>query len=58
MKRDAAADSFPVRKGMSDEEADAYLNSQPLLLRYVFAFTRHALRWAVNSGWSKPPAAN
>ena len=42
--------------GMSDEEADAYLSSQPLLLRYVYAFTRHALRWAIHSGWSNVEA--
>lgn len=42
--------------GMSDEEADAFLISRPLLLRYVYAFTRHALRWVIKSGWSNVEA--
>ena len=43
--------------GMSDDVSEQYLDSKPLLLRYVSLFTRHALRWAIQSGWSNVEAS-
>lgn len=59
IRANAAQFSKQIAKqhGMFDDASEAYLDSQPLLLRYVLLFTRHALRWAIQSGWSNVEAS-
>lgn len=43
--------------GISDVAAKAFLDTQPLVLRYIYAYTRHALWWAAQSGWQNLDSA-
>lgn len=46
------AKKIATNSGMSEETAQIFLDSQPLLVRYVYVFTRHSLWWAARNGWT------
>lgn len=46
-----------MEAGMTGEAADAFLDAKPVVLRYLYVFTRHSLWWAVRHGWDTVASA-
>ncbi len=42
---------------MPGEAVEAFLDAKPVVLRYLYVFTRHSLWWAVRHGWDTVASA-